>query len=231
MIYTPALPLEFPVTGIVFDCDGTLSSIEGIDALARHRGVTAEVSALTAEAMNQSGVNPELYAKRLHMVMPTEEQVEALGSEYIQHQVPDLQEVIAAFKRLNKSIYIVSAGLSPAVRIFAKHLGIAQEQVFAVDVYFNEQGHYQDFDHNSPLIHADGKCRVVSALQKIHPRLIHVGDGANDYVTRHMVTRFIGYGGVFYRKSLAEQCDYYIESLSMSPLLALALTEQELKSL
>ena len=60
---------------------------------------------------------------------------------------------------------------------------------------------------------------------------MHVGDGLNDYITHDVVTRYVGYGGVFYRENLANLCQYYINTLSLSPLLPLSLTEHECKFL
>ncbi|TAK75879.1 MAG: phosphoserine phosphatase, partial [Gammaproteobacteria bacterium] len=56
---------QAPIPAIVFDCDGTLSMIEGIDELAKHNGVSEAVQALTAEAMEKTGLHPDLYRQRL----------------------------------------------------------------------------------------------------------------------------------------------------------------------
>jgi phosphoserine phosphatase len=41
-----------PFELIIFDCDSTLSTIEGIDELARWQGRTQQVAELTNRAMN-----------------------------------------------------------------------------------------------------------------------------------------------------------------------------------
>src|SRR5689334_13073539 len=105
--------LKNPINAVIFDCDGTLSSIEGIDELAKNNGAADIVQRLTADAMGKSGINPDLYAKRLALVKPTYAEVMALGQQYIDHSVPDINELILLFKRQNKSVYIVSAGLNP----------------------------------------------------------------------------------------------------------------------
>ena len=134
---TPAWQLKTPLNAIIFDCDGTLSTIEGIDELAKNNGVDDAVLSLTAQAMGATGMNPELYQKRLDLVYPSEEQVLALGQHYIATQVPDAHPVIQLLKRLNKTVYLVSAGLYPAVKIFGRMLNIPQENIFAVDVLFD----------------------------------------------------------------------------------------------
>lgn len=219
--------LQTPVSAIVFDCDGTLSALEGVDELAKNNGVSEKVSALTAQAMGVSGLNPQLYQERLHLIYPHQKQVFALGHQYFKHQVPDAESVISVLHRMNKSIYVVSAGLYPAVTIFAELLQIPRSNIFAVDVHFDQEGNFLDFDRTSPLIHNLGKRSVVSQLKSLHQSIIHIGDGLNDFVTQDLVTRFIGYGGVFYRENLAARCEYYIGTASISPLLPLALTQEE----
>lgn len=130
-----------------------------------------------------------------------------------------------------KDIYVVSAGLYPAVLGFAAKLGVAPAQVFAVSIQFDAKGHYQDFDHNSPLVTQEGKRWAVQQIQKQHPRLIYIGDGLNDMSTQALATRFVGYGGAFYRENIAEACRYYIAQPSMLPLLAVSLTQAEVANL
>ena len=82
-------PLLDPVDAIIFDCDGTLSFIEGIDELAKENGVGEPVMKITAEAMTHSGINPELYQRRLNLVLPTQQQVQTLGQAYFDRITPD----------------------------------------------------------------------------------------------------------------------------------------------
>ncbi len=217
-----------PIEAIVFDCDGTLSYIEGIDELAKANKVAEPVVELTAAAMGQSGLNPELYNHRLNLVKPNLDQMTSLGNLYFQHRVMDILPVIQILKTLRKSIYIISAGLYPAVQHFGALLGIEAENIFAVNIHFDAKGHYLDFDRNSPLIYSDGKRTIIQKLKLIHNQIIHIGDGLNDYVVHDLVTRFIGYGGAFYRENIAQRCHYYISIPSMAPLLPLCLTAEEL---
>ena len=223
--------LETPVTGIVFDCDGTLSTIEGIDELAKKNGVANEVMSLTEMAMAQTGINAHLYQARLDLVCPHKDQVQALGQQYFVHCVPDASAIIDIFQRLNKSVYIVSAGLYPAVKIFGDLLKVPHENIYAVPIQFDQQGYYSHHEKTSPLIQHHGKRVIVEQLKSIHAEMIHVGDGLNDYVTHDLVTRFIGYGGAYYREKMVSCCPYYIQTLSLSPLLPLVLTQAEYKQL
>lgn len=217
--------LSIPIDAILFDCDGTLSAIEGIDELARMNGVGETVAALTADAMGKTGLNLLLYQQRLALVKPTAEQMWQLAEKYYLHTIQDVERVIAIFKRLNKKVYLVSAGLFPAVAVFGERIGISRENIIAVNVFFSPEGDYVDFDHASPLVNREGKCVVVEEIKKKCSRLLFVGDGLNDVVAYDLVTRFVGFGGVYYRDNIAAFCEFYI--MRMLELLPLALTEKE----
>lgn len=223
--------LVTPIDAVVFDCDGTLSALEGIDTLAKANRVATAVKRLTTQAMGQSGLTAEIYRHRLALVRPTQLQVTALGAAYAVHMQADTLAIICLLQKLNKRVFIVSAGLYPAVAIFAEHLNIPLAQVFAVGINFNSQGRFVDFETTSPLINNDGKYYVVQAIQQHYPRIVHIGDGLNDYVTHALVTRFIGYGGIFYRGKLARLCTHYITTTSLAAILPLCLTQMEYHSL
>lgn len=214
---------------ILFDCDGTLSTIEGIDTLADSYGVGTEVQELTAEAMGTLGMNHEIYHERLNIVKPTQDQVINLGHLYYVNRMPEISEVIHLLQRLNKTIYIISAGLYPAVKIFGELLKVPKKNIIAVDIQFDIEGNYQNFDHHSPLVNSMGKREIIASMGLRQSVL--VGDGLNDLVAKDVVTRFIGFGGKFYRQNIEANCEYYIKTPSMSALLPLVLTQEEYQSL
>lgn len=223
--------LRKPLDAIIFDCDGTLSDIEGIDWLANSVGVGEKVSELTNQAMSHSGINPALYEARLSLVRPNLSLVTALGDAYYQSRTEALDTVLSIFRKLGKSLYLLSAGVNPAVMNFGKMLKFESDQVTAVNVSFDQAGEYQSFDHDCPLISKEGKYDVVSLIKKNHARLGFVGDGMNDVVTKPLVSRFIGYGGVFYRENVRAASDYYLMAKSFLPLLPLLLTQSEAQGL
>jgi phosphoserine phosphatase len=224
---TPSWQLTDPIDAIIFDCDGTLSKIEGIDELALSNNVSDIVQKLTQDAMGKSGMNAQLYSKRLELANPTQDRITEIGKAYIQNPTPDILEIIAAFKSLNKPVYIVSAGIFQAVSIFAKWLGIDENNVYAVNVSFDNEGHYLAFDQHSPLISRNGKQVYVKELSQNHSRLGFIGDGLNDYEVYPLVKRFIGYGGAYYRRNIAELCEFYVNTASLAPILPLLITLDE----
>lgn len=231
MFHPFSFQIELPLQAIVFDCDSTLSHIEGIDELAREKGVYAEVSAITSRSMNTAGLTPAVYAERLNLIQPTDRALSDLSKHYLTHLAPGAREVIEVFKRFKKSIYIISGGFTQAVQPFSKALGIVDENIFSVALFFDAEGRYTHFDNTSPLVYQDGKKQILLKLRQKQPRMAFVGDGSTDCAAKSIATRFIGYGGCVYRPYVAERADFYIKMPSLFPLLPLCLTNTEYRDL
>src|SRR5207249_2914441 len=134
--------------------------IEGIDELAKKNGQGIKIAELTERAMSETGLNPALYRERLTLVSPKKHQVMELGKLYHQHRAKDVEKIIAIFKRLNKTIYVISSGLFPAVNLFAEVLQIPQANIFAVNIEFDSRGNFKSYDESSPLVDNNGK-RII----------------------------------------------------------------------
>lgn len=223
--------IDKPIDAVIFDCDSTLSGVEGITILAEQNGVYPQVHLLTEKAMNETGLSLDVYKKRLELVRPRKEQMDSVVNAYWENLTPHVNEVIDCLQGLGKSVFVVSAGVQEAVAGYAKKLHIPEEHVFAVDIYFDHQGNYKDFDNTCALATQNGKLKFVNELRKKYSRIAHIGDGMNDVEAAKHVDRFIGYGGVKYRELIAEMCDFYITCKSLSPLLPLLLTTHEAEKL
>ncbi|HTM63037.1 MAG TPA: HAD-IB family phosphatase [Gammaproteobacteria bacterium] len=224
---TTGWQLQTPIDAVIFDCDGTLSAIEGIDELAMQNHVGGAVAALTEQAMGKTGINPDIYRQRVELVKPSRQQVEMLGEQYYEEIVPDVEDVIHALQHLNKKIFIISAGLAPAVIAMGAKLNVPRENIFSVNFTFDDNGQYLEFDHTSPMTMHDGKRLVVKQIKDACGRAAHIGDGMNDFAAHDVSDRFIGFGGLVYRKNIAAGSEFYITSRSLASLLPLLLTKQE----
>lgn len=216
---------------ILFDCDSTLSQIEGIDVIAKENGVYQHVHELTEQAMALTGLSPTLYRERMAMVKPNARQMARVAELYWDHVSPDVIDVVACLHALSKPVYVVSAGLKPSVAGFAKRLNIPSKRVHAVDVFCDVQGNYAHFDEQSPLTGAHGKSIIAEELKRQYPRLALIGDGMNDLEAARAVNRFIGYGGNCYRLPIASRSPYYIRCASLAPVLPLVLSSHEVRQL
>jgi phosphoserine phosphatase len=207
---------------VIFDCDSTLSEIEGIEELAReHR---AEIEALTDEAMRGAVPLEQVYKRRLDLVKPPRGRIQGLGRRYIETLVPHARETVLQLKTEGVHVRIISGGLRQAVLALGAELGIEEGAVDAVDVYFNEDGSYSGFNEQSPLSMSGGKRTVIESLSAQLPRpIMLVGDGATDVEAKPVIDMFVAFAGVVARTPVVAAGDVVIHEKSLAPIAALAL--------
>ncbi|OAH98913.1 haloacid dehalogenase [Methylomonas methanica] len=208
---------------ICFDCDSTLSRVEGIDELARRNGLFEQVAALTDAAMNGELALEDVYANRLDLIKPDKAAIDWLAELYIAEMVEGVSETIKTLQASNKLIHIISGGLRQAILPLAEQLGIPDEHVHAVDVLFDEDGNYQDFARHSPLAVSGGKARICRRLRMHHSSLVMIGDGKTDLEAKLAGAYMIGFGGVVRRSLVEEQADSYVSDRSLAAVLPLVL--------
>ncbi len=111
-----------PFDAVCFDCDSTLSRIEGIDELAHRAGLKSYIARLTAAAMDGTLTLDAVYAKRLSLVRPDRAAPAWLGERYVEEIVSGAKVTVEVVHRLGKAVYIVSGGLLPAIAQLAQAL-------------------------------------------------------------------------------------------------------------
>lgn len=220
---------------VVFDCDSTLSTVEGIDVLARSLDLDDEITALTDAAMAGDIDLTEVYAARLNMLRPSRQAVAELRSAYKRHIVTGAREVIEALHEIGTRVYVVSGGLAEPVEDFAVHLGIDVANVRAVAARHDslsgdwwKPGHgptdeeYAGFEGGA-LTRSDGKAEIIAQLLEGKAGLsLLVGDGASDLSAANAVDLFVGFGGVVRRERVATEAAVFINTPSLAPVLPIA---------
>lgn len=222
---------------IFFDCDSTLSAIEGVDELARLKGKEGRVGLLTQKAMDGHLDLGDVYGKRLKAIRPTRGQLATIEQMYMDQIVADAREVIRALQFLGREVFIISGGLAAPVRGFGEKLGVPTENIRAVELEFNELSgdwwkyyspgaqadqSYLDFDQG-PLTVSAGKPEIIQELagHKWGRRMM-IGDGASDLKTKNCVDLFVGFGGVVRREKVEKDSDVFVYADSLAPILTLA---------
>lgn len=214
-----------PFGTVIFDCDSTLSTIEGIEELAADRA--HEIARLTQLAMEGHVPLEEVFALRIKQVRPSRQRVKRLGQRYIETMVQDVPRVVRELMAAGIDVRIVSGGLKPAVLVLAAHLGIRPDAVAAVDVVFGPDGSYAGFDAHSPLATAGGKRQVIEAWKpSLRAPVMLVGDGATDLEAKPAVDMFVAYTGVKDRASIRRRADAVIDGPSLLPVVKLALSTE-----
>ncbi len=204
---------------IIFDCDSTLSAIEGIDELARVRGpqVFAEVEALTTAAMEGKIPVEEIFARRLAIVRPRQTDVAALARLYVERVEPTALAAISRLKTAGWTPLILSGGFRQAIAPLAAHLGIAR--VEAVGLFFNAAGDYTGYDEKFPTTRSGGKPECIARLKReLAPaRLVMVGDGVSDLETKPVVDLLVGFGRYTERAKVKAEAHAFIHRLDALP--------------
>ena len=222
---------------VFFDCDSTLTTIEGIDVLADFAGKKWRVEVLTRAAMDGELDLEEVYGKRLRAVKPTREQIRRIRQAYKRNVVEDATAVIAALQYLGHKVYIISGGLAEPVEEFGIFLGVPKENIRAVGVAYNQltgdwwnknqpytEGDVQYLTYEEgALTISDGKAQIVrELLAGQRGRSLLIGDGNSDLLAGTAVDLFVGYGGIAARQRVMEQAPIYLHTPSLAPLTAVA---------
>lgn len=212
---TPLLRGNMSFEIVCFDCDSTLSKIEGIDECARRIGLGTEMAKLTDAAMNGELPLEAVYQKRLELIRPDRAAIAEIADLYIAQIVEGVAEVFQTLKQQQKQIHIISGGLRQAILPLARFLNLPESQVHAVDIYFNADGSYRDFNQNSPLAKTGGKAVICQQLSSDPKKMVMIGDGKTDLEAQQVGVKVIGFGGVVERKIVAENADFYVNQTSL----------------
>lgn len=203
---------------VIFDCDSTLSAIEGIDELAAGR--REEIAGLTASAMSGALPLESVYGARLALIRPTRAQVASLAGQYVAAAVPGARETVRGLRDGGVEVRILSGGFRQAILPFAEWLGLGAAAVWAVDLRFDPDGAYEGFDESSPLARSGGKRTVIETWRKTLPSpFLMVGDGITDLEARPAVDRFLAFAGVVDRPAVTAAADAVIRGPSLLPVL------------
>src|SRR5512143_1762009 len=213
---------------IFFDCDSTLTTIEGIDELARLKGQYDHIADLTRRAMEGEIKLEEVFAARLDLLRPTRADLHRIAQAYREALIPEAKETIAALRFSGCEVYTVSGGLLPAVQEFARSLGLPSRNVRAVPLQFDQlSGQWWRYDLDryggnpderylnlppTPLIETQGKRTIIQEISGSEKRTLLVGDGITDLEARDAVKLFIGFGGVVARERVAREARLFIRA-------------------
>lgn len=201
---------------IAFDCDSTLSAIEGVDELARLAGdeIFRQVEDLTNQAMDGKIAIEDVFGSRLELIRPTREQCTQIGSMYLEKIEPTAKDTISKLQNEGWECLIISGGFAPCIELLAKELNISI--VEAVPLDFHPDGSYAGFDASYPTTRNGGKPEIIDRISKDYTpdKLVMVGDGVSDLETTPVVDLFIAFTRYATRPKVVENCMHEAKSLA-----------------
>jgi len=222
-------PLSWdPLQSLVVDVDSCATAIEGIDMLAEMNGTKHEVEKLTTSAMDGNVPFDEVFALRLEIIQPKENDLLLVGKQYLNTITPHVPKVIEIAQSQGVDIFLLSGGYDTAIYPLADYLNVPREQVFANHLFFHH-GAYAGFDDKNPLCGKSGKLALIKLLRlqrKLWGRIGIVGDGISEVETKSVVDLCIGFGGHVAREKVLKEADVFISQPTFSPVLPLILGRQ-----
>lgn len=205
---------------VVLDVDSTVCAVEGIDWLAEQRdaSIAASVSALTADAMESRVPLDDVYDRRLAIIGPTRDEIAQLAQIYIETAMPGAKAAIGEWRAAGVRVLLVSGGLRDAILPLAEWLCLTPDDVYAVEIEYNDHGVAVAARRDAALARRGGKPLVVSSLALLRPMLA-VGDGATDAELAPIVDCFLAFTGVARRTSVVERAaDEVTDFASLTPI-------------
>ena len=208
-------PSVLPKGKLLFlDCDSTLSTIEGIDELARlaDPATFAEVEALTNAAMDGKVPLSEVFKRRMEIIGPDATMAKRVEELYVENMLPGVEKAITQAKAAGWMPVILSGGFAPLIAPLAAHLGI--KHIEAVPLFFGEAGEYAGYGEDYPTTRNLGKNEIIREWKEalLPERVVMIGDGISDLETKVDVNKMIGFGGVVEREKVKKDCDFWLES-------------------
>lgn len=198
---------------VALDVDSTLCGIEGIDWLAtlRDESVASRVARATDLAMRGELPIENLYGDRMHIVAPTRDEMALLSDAYRAAMSPRAKEEIAKWRSAGVEVILISGGLRAAIGPVAAELGFESGQINALDVEFDPEGVFSDFDKSSPLYTSTGKRKLLEKLDLPRP-LLAVGDGITDLAMKDVADAFAAFTGFVTRDAVTAKADFVVSS-------------------
>jgi HAD superfamily phosphoserine phosphatase-like hydrolase len=198
---------------VALDVDSTLCGIEGIDWLAtlRDETVASKVAEATDLAMRGHVPLEDLYGNRMHLVAPTRDEIPLLSDAYRAALSPGARDEISKWRAAGVEVVLISGGLRAAIGPVAKELGFESHQINALDVEFDTEGVFAEFDRTSPLYSATGKRKLLLQLDLPRP-LLAVGDGITDLAMKDVADAFAAFTGFVTREAVTAKADFVVSS-------------------
>lgn len=175
---------------LAIDFDSTLVDSESLEvvcakALAERPDadeVMREVQRITNLGMDGTIPFDESLSRRVALVAPKREHVEAVAEELRERVTESFLKHLNFFKE-NTELAIVSHGFVELIEPAAERLGIPANRIYAHTFKYDDSGTVIGAEESSPVTGAHGKTRALESSGLPRP-LVMVGDGYTDAETK-----------------------------------------------
>jgi D-3-phosphoglycerate dehydrogenase len=211
-----------PARHFVFDFDSTLVQVESLPELARislrHHPERVErlreVERITELTASGKMSMAEGIALRIELASAHRKHVDSLIRTLRRSLTPSIRRNRLFFKKYRGQIYVLSNGFREFIVPVLDPLGLNAHHIFANSLTFDDRGYVVGFDSSNPLVHQDGKARVLKGLGLAGECLV-IGDGFSDVQIKEagLATRFFAFTENVRRETVVERADHVLPSL------------------
>lgn len=199
------------VKAVCLDFDSTIIRQEGIDELARVKGLSEEVFNITRDTMDGRVTYNKSLSSILKLINPNSSDIEKLNRCNIFSLSKNVNLFIDNLYSRGVDIYVVSDGIRQLILPVTRTLNIPDNNVFANTLLFNDNGDYKGIECNVLTKNYGKTVQIKELITKYqYDSVIMIGDGQTDLETKSVVDIFIGYGGVVERTNIKKHCECYI---------------------
>ena len=220
-----------PFDAIVFDAENTLTSALPWQPIAQNKEALLESNNQLSVLRKTDGKQMQATKDLLSLLHPSFQDSVEMGELCVKRLVQDAKGLLHLFHSLGKQVFINAFFPEVALVELAQVLGVSEDNVFGIPIYYNSDGSYKDFDRHALLDQPNGKRRVVEYLKKKYSRVAYIGGAPDDLMVSDLVAKLIGFGGVKNSDTLAKETSAFLRCPSLAPLVYLCLTDGEIGKL
>lgn len=196
---------------IIFDFDSTLIKKESLELILEPILKNSPEKLVEIEEITNLGMQGDLsfresLEKRLAIASPTQQSIKKFADKYCPNLLTDgIKELIDELKQKDYHVWIFSGGLTESIEPFADYLQISRQNIFAVDVIWDDCGDFVSLNNSNGA--CDSKLKAFeNARSLIEGQVIAVGDGYTDYQLYEVgfADKFIAYTEHVSRRKVIE---------------------------
>jgi D-3-phosphoglycerate dehydrogenase len=206
----------------VIDFDSTFTQVEALDILGeislnddpeKERKLQA-IKDITDQGMEGTLTFRESLVKRVEILNANKSQIAELVT-VLKEKVSNSFQRNKEFLRENaEDIYIISNGFKDFVVPIVTAYGIKEENVFANELKYGEDGKIIGFNENNPLSKNNGKPETIKNL-RLEGDIYVIGDGYTDYEIKAsgVANKFYAFTENINRPTVSSKADHIAPSL------------------
>ena len=159
---------------IIFDFDSTVIKGESLEILLEPLLTANPEKLVEIEKITNMGMAGELDFKtslqrRLAIAQPTKQAIDDFVATNCPSVFTDgMVELIAKLHREGHNVWIFSGGLADSIRPFAKYLNIPSENVYAVEIKWDNDGQFIELDMDNGAVNSK-----VVAFGKVKEKFVN----------------------------------------------------------